>query len=388
MKKRILAVLTCIAAALSLTACAGNRETPLNGSAPSVSSGTSTVSSAKTTSSAGAESSSGATVSSVAASSVGGSSSAAEQSKPTETSAPAESLIDWDTVPYADEMDFLYNDYNDEKRNISGVQITKYTGSEKLIKIPETIEGKPVVGMKGDNLGVFNYLDDISVKTPKSLVYIRAYCFVGCNNLTLYVEPEAEAGTVSLLGISGLSAFGGVPVFNNCNSLKLNLPPKSIRSIGEHAFFMCTFSDGTITMPDSLYTINEVWFYECDYKEIIYKGKTYDFSHRGAFVDAVNLGESGMKIEDGVLTKVSRGTVGTFTVPDNVTAIGASAFDGCLDITEVIIPDSVTSIDNEAFGIICAPENKPSNFNANVTYKGKTYKNNQLTHFFKAVNGN
>ena len=37
------------------------------------------------------------------------------------------------------------------------------------------------------------------------------------------------------------------------------------------------------------------------------------------------------------------------TIPDSVTSIGYSAFDGCSNLASVEIPDSVTSIGNEAF---------------------------------------
>lgn len=69
-----------------------------------------------------------------------------------------------------------------------------------------------------------------------------------------------------------------------------------------------------------------------------------------------------------------------------MTAIGANAFKECFEITEVVIPDSVTNVDKSAFSHEIWFEDRKGEFN--VTYKGKTYKNNQLTHFFKAVNGN
>lgn len=86
-----------------------------------------------------------------------------------------------------------------------------------------------------------------------------------------------------------------------------------------------------------------------------------------------------MTIEDSTLTRVSNATYGVFTVPDNVTAIGQGAFDGCQYITEIVIPDSVTKINESAFQDGYIPE-------FNVTYKGKTYKPNQLERFFQDFN--
>ena len=37
------------------------------------------------------------------------------------------------------------------------------------------------------------------------------------------------------------------------------------------------------------------------------------------------------------------------TIPDSVTSIGACAFEGCTSLAEITIPDSVTSIGERAF---------------------------------------
>ena len=58
----------------------------------------------------------------------------------------------------------------------------------------------------------------------------------------------------------------------------------------------------------------------------------------------------GFEIENGVLKKYTeeRG-VTEVVIPDGVTSIGNWAFIGCSSLTSVTIPDSVTSIGDSAF---------------------------------------
>lgn len=133
MKKKILAALICAALALTMTACS-EKEDPNDNSSKDKSSKSSVTEGVSTPSDSDNSSSE---TSSTA-------DSKPEESKPEETSTPAGSGIDWGSVPYADELDFMTDNYKD------GVRIIQYLGSESVLKIPETIDGKKVTGLTGE----------------------------------------------------------------------------------------------------------------------------------------------------------------------------------------------------------------------------------------------
>ncbi len=65
------------------------------------------------------------------------------------------------------------------------------------------------------------------------------------------------------------------------------------------------------------------------------------------------------------------------TIPDSVTKIGENAFIFCSRLTSVTLPDSVTEIGKDAF----------AGCMAEITYKGKTYSPDNYDELYKAING-
>ena len=132
---------------------------------------------------------------------------------------------------------------------------------------------------------------------------------------------------------------------NSSASGELSIPAtiegKSVTSIGERAFSKC-HKLTSITIPDSVTSIGD-----------------------GAFKSGSNLttievgaGNPDYTDMDGVLFNKEKtalriypaGKTGdNYTIPDGVTSIGESAFNGCPSLTSVTIPDGVTSIGDNAF---------------------------------------
>ena len=139
----------------------------------------------------------------------------------------------------------------------------------------------------------WNCTDLTSIAMPDLLERIGDFAFGGCINLTNITFPFNRLQSI------------GKGAFSNCIRLTSLTIPNSVTSIGEGAFWNCS-SLTSLTIPNSVTSIEKSAFYEC----------------------------SG-------LTSV--------TIPNSVKSIGGSAFSGCSGLTSVTIPNSVKSIGEDAF---------------------------------------
>ena len=123
---------------------------------------------------------------------------------------------------------------------------------------------------------------------------------------------------------------------------------RKVTSIGDYAFQHCTHLT-SITIPSSVTSIGESAFYDCyGLEKVIVKDiaswcaipfsvSGYDYCYNNPLYFAHHLfSDENTEITD-------------LVIPNSVTSIGTGAFFGCGGITSVTIPNSVTSIDYAAF---------------------------------------
>ena len=160
-----------------------------------------------------------------------------------------------------------------------------------------------------------------SIILPKGLIIFGNGAFYGCSSLTSITIPDS----VTAIGDSA---------FAYCSSLTSITIPDSVTSIGDHAFYGCS-SLTSITIPDSVTAIGDRAFYGCSNLKSFY-GKFASDNGR-------------CLINNGTLIAVASAGLSEYTIPESVTAIGDGAFAYCSSLTSITIPDSVTAIGDYAF---------------------------------------
>ena len=238
----------------------------------------------------------------------------------------------------------VVNVYEDKTKDfvIEAGVLKEYHGASVDVVIPDSVTE---IGSR-----CFKDLKIKSVIIPNSVTSIGDSAFSGCTSLESITIPNSVTNI-------GNHAFSG------CTNLESIIIPESVTSIGKFAFSCCR-NIISIAIPDGVSCVGEALFCFCSSLKNVtlsnnisslpsYEDWDPDFpsDYTGFFQGCSNLEtivipNSVTIIDDCAFANCS--SLSSITIGNGVTCIGEKAFKGCTKLTSVTIPSNVKHIGNYA----------------------------------------
>ena len=203
----------------------------------------------------------------------------------------------------------------------------------------------------------FDGCKNLTITIPANITNIGAYAFYGCAGLAIKYQ-----GTLEQWCKEKLFSKSSYDLYIDNQKVTNVVIPNSITSISTPAFRNCT-SLTKITIPNSVTSIDESVFSGCANLEEItipfVGGKAEDTSWETIYFGYIFF------VDNQIPAKLMKVTVTggellyesfqgcknltNITIPDSITSIGQSVFENCTSLASITIPNGVTSIEKSAF---------------------------------------
>ena len=232
---------------------------------------------------------------------------------------------DYPNISYIQGTDEVKWNKYDPNHIVCVYNVTSTSEATKLLQTKTDITYQIIDGIRQNTVQMnytFGTLGEhiVKYKLNKNYMGTNDIFFYMCTNLVSVVIPE------TITRIDGA-------LFYSCSNLTNVVLPKTFTFIGQRVFEYCS-NLTTISIPNGVTVIGKCFSYS---------GLTYiDLPNS---VTTLNGTFSGVNS----LIRVNSNVNGECNIPNSVTTIGQSVFDGCTGLTSITIPDSVTSIGDQTF---------------------------------------
>lgn len=283
----------------------------------------------------------------------------------------------------------IYGPQDELKSCILSIGRYAFSGCKNLkkISIPVSVE---IIG-----LAAFSGSGIESIHLPANLKTISTAAFSGCTNLKSVEFPEAltkiesrafeKSGLVRMelpdtVTTMGSDVFSECPnlefvklprnleviemsMFKKCAKLQSVVFPENVKVIGRLAFMWCDELQN-FTLPESVETIGLQAFIDCESLTEVTIPANVTIIEQNSFSGCGKLraiyvaeGNPAYQSVDGVLM-TKDGTMvhtcpgakeGTFVIPNGVTTIASLAFFDCQNLKRLVIPATLTTINERGF---------------------------------------
>lgn len=235
--------------------------------------------------------------------------------------------------------------------------VKKFTGTDgETVTIPE---GVVEIARGAFDAFCQNKQGPQKVIIPKTVTKIGEYAFRWCKGLMEVVLKDGvtEIGNGAFDGCEKLKKINlpatikniGSGAFCDCKTMKSMTIPEGVLTISEKCFSNC-WNLGSIILPSTLYSIGEYAFEGC------LKLSEIDLPH-----NVVSIGKGAFKgsgLTDIVVNKkittiecetYEQTEIKNVVIPDSIISIESSAFAICNNLKEIIIPNSVKMLGKDVF---------------------------------------